>query len=66
MTSLHVLKLHSHSKLTIFNSVLQDLINTLISMAFLGIVSIITMTTENSEKNLTFIGGVSRGLHDSI
>ncbi|NP_001025085.1 CKLF-like MARVEL transmembrane domain-containing protein 1 [Rattus norvegicus] len=44
--------------LTCIHWPLLDLINTLISMAFLGIVSIITMTTENSEKNLTFIGGV--------
>lgn len=58
-------KLHFHVKLTIFNSVLQDLINTCISAVFLSIVAVLAMQ-EKERRHLFYLGGVSRGLHDSI
>lgn len=58
------MKLHFHEKLIIFNSVLQDLINSFITTVFLLIVAILTMQ-EKERRSLFYVGGVSRGLRDS-
>lgn len=52
-------------KLTIFNSVLQDLINSFITAVFLFVVAVLAME-EKERSHLFYVGGVSRGLHDSI
>ena len=61
----YFVKFNFHVELTIFNSVLQDLINSFITTVFLLIVAVLAMQ-EKERRHLFYVGGVSRGLCDSI
>lgn len=52
-------------KLTVFHSVLQDLVNSFITAVFLLIVAILAMQ-EMERRHLFYVGGVSRSLRDHI
>lgn len=59
------MKSHFHVELTVFNSVLQDLVNSFITAVFLLIVAILAMQ-EVERRHLFYVGGVSQSLHDPI